>query len=175
MTVQLPIVLTSADFTVLQNLAGNWREPFAGASQMIRRKLDAATIMFPADIPADVVTLGSRVRFRVGSEPARECSLARELNGDGTGDDVALASALGLAMIGAAAGDVVQLPKADGTVEQVLIEAVLFQPEQKRAGPALRVVSRAQPPLGPNVFALREPQAASFSGEWDDDPGPSAA
>ena len=68
----LPVVLTSSDFSILETLSQQWGEPFAGAAEMARKKLAAASVVFPADVPDDVVTLNRRVRFRVDNSQAQE-------------------------------------------------------------------------------------------------------
>lgn len=68
-----PVVLTAEDFALLQNIADLPTEPFPGAIEVVRRKLAATNVVFPADVIDDVVTLNSRVRFSVnnGSVDAR--------------------------------------------------------------------------------------------------------
>src|SRR5690606_10797152 len=67
MTDDNAVILTARDFTLLENLVHSWGEPFPGASEQIRRKLDQATVVFHEDLPPGVVALNSRVRFRVGT------------------------------------------------------------------------------------------------------------
>ena len=50
MTDDNAVVLTARDFTLLENLVHNWGDPFPGANEQIRRKLAAATVVFPDDL-----------------------------------------------------------------------------------------------------------------------------
>lgn len=76
--------------------------------------------------------------------------------------------------MGAAAKQTVQAQLLNGAMEEIFIEAVLFQPQQGR-WPALKVVSNHEPP---HVQTLIKASPATFRRpphNGDDDPGPSAA
>lgn len=170
----LPVLLTSKDFALLENLMQQWGEPFAGAAEIIRRKLSNATLVFPADAPPDVVTLNSRVRFRVGSGHSEERVLVAGPSEEVYGMTLLLASPRGLALIGASAGQTVEAIRRDGEVEQIFIEAVLYQPEQARPRPALQVVNGGVSDSTLRPAAVKKPAPPRYFG-GDDDPGPSAA
>jgi regulator of nucleoside diphosphate kinase len=138
---QLPVVLTSRDFALLENLVHQWGEPFAGAGEVVRRKLAAATLVFPADVPADVVTLNSRIRFRTRLGKADERVLVAGPSEEIYGMTVLLASPGGLALIGAAVGHTVEARRRDGSPEQLFIEALPYQPERTHVRPASGAVS----------------------------------
>ncbi|WP_127753026.1 nucleoside-diphosphate kinase [Devosia sp. 1566] len=172
---QPEIILTAKDFALLQSLLHEYGEPFAGAAEIIRHKLSVAQVMFPADIPANVVTLNSRVRFRVGTAPTQDRSLVAGPSEEVYGLTVLLTVPRGLALLGAKAGQTVQARRRDGSVENLVIEAVLFQPERRRSSPPLQVVARNE--ATPSPLAPRSPSSrfvpAGLGG--GDDPGPSAA
>ena len=168
---QPSIVLTARDYALLEALAQLPAEPFAGAAEIIRHKLATALVVFPTDVAPDVVTLNSRVRFRIGSGPAQDRVRVAGPSEEVYGLTQILASPRGMALIGASAGDRVAARRRDGTVEDIAIEAVLFQPEQRRR-PPLRVVA-ANPADVVLQAGWKRTATPAYSG--DDDPGPSAA
>lgn len=168
----LPVVLTSRDFALIENLAQQWGEPFPGAAEIVRRKLAAATLVFPADVPADVVTLNSRVRFSANSGLADERVLVAGPSEEIYGLTLLLASPRGLALIGAAVGQTIGARRRDGSTEQLFIEALPYQPERKRARPALSLVSDN----GQRKERGAALQVVTMARAGDDnDPGPGAA
>jgi regulator of nucleoside diphosphate kinase len=173
-------ILTSKDYALLEALLVSSSEIFSGAAMQIRRKLRHATLVFPADINADVVTLDSRVRFRVEGGGAEERVIVVREDAQGDGPTLALNCPRGIAMIGASAGDTVEVPRADGTFELLHIEAVLFQPEAhvraKERRATASVVDFAQASSLRQLNAQRpRPATIPFGAGDDDDPGPSAA
>jgi regulator of nucleoside diphosphate kinase len=172
----LPVVLTSRDFALLENLVDQWGEPFPGASEIIRWKLSAATVVFPADVDPGVVTLNSRVRFRTASGHTDERTLVGGPSEAVFGLTILLPSPRGVALIGASAGQTVEARRRDGGTEQLFIEAVPYQPERSPARSRLRVVARSDALAatpGSGSLSVRQPAATSWGP--DDDPGPSAA
>jgi regulator of nucleoside diphosphate kinase len=169
MSDHLPIVMTSRDFSLIESLISQWGEPFPGAAEIARSKLGRATIVFPADVPRDVVTLNSRVRFHIGHGPSQERVLVGGQSEEMYGVTLLLASPRGLALIGNAAGHVVQCLRKDGSFEELHIEEVVFQPE-RRLG--LSLVHSGEPVAAPARMVTR---VGALDGFGDDDPGPSAA
>lgn len=177
MSEHLPVILSSKDFALLESLVQQAGESFPGATALIHRKLARATLVSPGDIPADVVTLNSRVRHRIEGHHAEERTLVAGPSEAINGVTLLLNSPHGIALLGAQAAQCIEASRADGTPVQIFIEAVLNPPEQKRARPALTVVSRSELPGSAtisNISPLRRPPPPrpAFDG---DDPGPSAA
>ena len=169
------VILTARDFTLLESLVHDWGEPFPGAYEQIRRKLANATVVFPEDLPAGVVALHSRVRFRVGTGLAEERTIVGGPSEAVYGMTLTLASPRGVALIGAAVGQAVRALRPDGSSELIVIDAVTYQAGRPRAAGGLKIVSRQEWVHRPQVVA-----SAGFVGTAsrfgdDDDPGPSAA
>lgn len=175
MTDDLTVVLTAKDFTLLENLVHNWGEPFPGADGYIRRKLASATVVFPNDVPTNVVTLNSRVRFRVGDALPEERTIVGGPSEAAYGMTLPLASPRGVALIGAAVGQTVQALRPDGSIETLLIQAVPYQPGQTQPVRGLKVVSRQELPDARSVFPSPGSRFSASRMGNDDDPGPSAA
>lgn len=167
--------LTTKDFSILENLL-NGPPAFAGAAMLIRRKLHAARLVFGVDIAPDIVTLNSRVRYRVNGGRAEERILVPGAAEEIAGLTLRLESPRGIALIGARAGETVEAPRRDGSVERLEIEAVLYQPEAQgvRRGPsdstqALGTISVL------SAHRLRRSGRALPIDDGGDDPGPGAA
>lgn len=174
MTDDNAVILTARDFTVLEHLVQNWGEAFPGASEQVKRKLETAAVVFPEDLPPGVVTLNSRVRFRVGMAPAEERTIVGGASEAVYGMTLTLASPRAVALIGAAAGQTVQARRPDGTTELLVIEAVPFQSGRPRPAVGLKVVSSQDLPTTRPAASVRPRVLAPSFGD-DDDPGPSAA
>jgi regulator of nucleoside diphosphate kinase len=175
MTDDFAVVLTAKDFALLENLVHNWGEPFPGASEHIRRKLASATVVFPKDVPSNVVTLNSCVRFRVGTALPEERTIVSGPSEARYGMTLPLSSPRGVALIGAAVGQTVNALRADGSTEILLIEAVPHQPAQTQSEVGLRVISRQELPDAHSVFPTARCRLETPRFGNDDDPGPSAA
>ena len=126
--------LTTKDYTILEIM----REQAFGDDDLMRsilgRKLSNAIVSLRDQIPANVVTVGSRVTYRIDDRPAETRIVA--------GDDfhglsgllpvVPISHPRGLAMLGLAEGDKVTLRPHDGPAETVAVLEVVHQPEAAR-------------------------------------------
>lgn len=110
----------------------------SGLSQLIRRKLADAYMVFPSDVPADAVTGNSRIMFAIAGGP-EECRIivhrAREFV---PGMTLLVATPLGVTLLGMTAGQSAPLPRGVGTTGTVKLIAVEFQPERERRSAPLR-------------------------------------
>src|SRR3546814_2088554 len=62
--------LTTKDFNILQAMLEERRERDDPLVPLLREKLATAIVLPPQAVPADVVTLYSRVRYSIGGSPA---------------------------------------------------------------------------------------------------------
>lgn len=167
-------VLTAKDFRTLENLLTSdvsleWR-----VRRAVRDKLRHAEVVFGADIPYDVITLGTRFRFQIDGLIPDERVLVRLCDSYPQGTAMCLSTVRGIALLGQKEGDVINLP-AGGRTEQIIVETVLFQPEANVHHVHLlnaeeaRVHSRT----ADIIDLINRPVGAPY---WDgDDPGPHAA
>lgn len=166
------VSLTSKDYAELEALLSAPQDVFSGAGMFIRRKLRSAILVFPADIDADVVTLGSRVRYRVDGGPAQEHVIVARSGDAARGPALALDCARAIALLGARVGQTLDVPRAGGGFEEIFVEAVPYQPETHGA-------SEAPVQSGTiSQFSAYRSQRSSVPQDLDgddDDPGPSAA
>ena len=96
----------------------------------LREELERAVIVPSAEIPADVVTMNSRVVFReleTGEET--EATLVYPSQADVNQRRISILAPVGAALLGLSAGDEIQWPLPSGKTRTYKIISVLFQPE----------------------------------------------
>lgn len=179
-----PCQLTTKDYTILEVMLDRRRGRDETMAAILRRKLSNAIVMFRHDIPPSVVTLGSRVVYRVNDGPAETRIIAHDEMRGLVGTTLPVTNPRGLALLGLGEGQSITIARSNGR-ETLTVQQVAFQPEAARReaskrdlavetplprGPVLRVVHRSDSPA---QQALRE--AATIIDTGFDDPGPSAA
>jgi regulator of nucleoside diphosphate kinase len=121
----LPIVITQSDFALLHRLAGH---PHLAA------ELKKAVVVDSRHIPADVVTMGSRVRF--DDENTGECRDVTIVFPQQANPSMGLISVLtpvGTALLGLAVGQSIVWPFPDGTQRCLRVLKIIYQPEADNA------------------------------------------
>jgi transcription elongation GreA/GreB family factor len=174
--------LTSKDFAILETMRERMDASDTAFAALLRQKLETAKVVFRDEIPAGVVTLNSRVAYRIDGQPAGTHLVAQGRPGELPDAALSIHTPRGLGLLGLAEGQSIVVDSAGKGRETLTVEEVVFQPEAdlsrrdrmptmnpaaSSAGAGAQVVSlhafrRAQPP----VFA---------DGPEDDDPGPQAA
>lgn len=92
-------------------------------------ELETCTIVAPDEVPANVVTLNSRIRFLdLDSNQERIVTLVFPSNADLSEGRISVTSPLGAAVLGYAAGDEISWKVFSGR-KTIRIEEVLYQPE----------------------------------------------
>jgi regulator of nucleoside diphosphate kinase len=168
-------LLTTKDFTILEVMLDRGQD--AALTQLIRRKLDHATVIFREDVPAGIVTLNSRVSYRVGNAaPETRIVSQSRLNGL-VGFVLPLTTLRGVALLGLAEGQSITVTTADGETELLSVEQVLFQPEAASRTLAHERSRGRRPRLVYDADALPSAIVADdpFEEPFPEDPGPSAA
>lgn len=100
---------------------------------MLREKLAAATIVPEHAVPRDVVTLYSRVRYRVDDLPPTTRILIHDPAHEIVGATLLITNPRGLALLGLAAGATTVVARPEGGVETITVEEILYQPEAASA------------------------------------------
>lgn len=167
----LPCRLTTKDYAVLETMLERSREPAGAHAALLRRKLAGAGLWLNEDIPADVVTLNSRVAFRAGDAPATTRIVAQAPIDGLVGMLLPVTTLRGLALLGLAEGESVTFG-LDETTLTVL--EVAYQPEAAQREAQMLRVPPARPALR-LVHSAPEPAFAPRGFGGSDDPGPSAA
>ena len=179
--------LTTKDFTILEVLRD--RHPMRDEAfwAILQRKISSAVVMFREDIPANVVTLNSRVAYRVNDGPAETRIIAHDQMRGLVGMLLPITNMRGLALLGLAEGQSIAIPTADDRLETLTVHEVVYQPEaarrerlklagvvasepRRQSEPGLRVVHRSDEPRD----EPRNKVATAFDAGFDD-PGPPAA
>lgn len=155
--------------------------------RLLRDKLNRATVHFPDDIPADAVTLNSRVCYSVNGQPMGPHIIVQSEGDDLPSFALSIHTMRGLALLGLTVGEVKTVEHADGHHEIVAVEELIFQPEADRRLRDRRYFDRdmirpaieeAMPQgLRSNVVSLPlERRSVVIDGDPNgDDPGPRAA
>lgn len=175
--------LTTKDYTILEVMLERHLGGDDTMSEILRRKVSGALVMFRDDIPPTVVTLSSRVVYRVNDgRPETRIVAHGEMRGL-IGMLLPITHPRGLALLGLAKGQSITIPNKSGGFDTMTVEEVLYQPEAARreriklsgeaapswGGPVLRVVHRSD---GSNELAAKARSGVEIG---FDDPGPSAA
>ncbi|WP_310598633.1 nucleoside diphosphate kinase regulator [Desulfobulbus sp.] len=97
----------------------------------LEEELDRAEIRDPKDMPPNVVTMNSTVRFRIAPSQEEFClKLVYPQHMDDKGGAVSILAPVGSALLGLSQGDEIEWPKPGGGVLRVRIEEVTYQPER---------------------------------------------
>ena len=176
--------LTTKDYTILEVMRERYQGRDATMSAILQRKISRAAVTFREDVPPDVVTLSSRVAYRVNDGPPETRIVAHDEMRGLVGMLLPITNPRGLALLGLAEGQSMTIPNPDGKLDTLTVQEVVYQPEAARrdrlrlaqgneprpGGPVLRVVHRSD---GLPEKSATKVMAAVESGF--DDPGPSAA
>lgn len=179
--------ITARDHAVLDILLAHASATGDAIAPILNQKLARADIVADSAIAGNLVTINSRVRFRIDGDAAEIRTLVRGAATGPVGMMISVGVPRGLAMLGMAEGETAAVARIDGGVEQLVVERILFQPqsasrlsarrdnpgdvEETRRGHRLTLVYSGEPDLR---MAGRQLKMAVDAGV-DNDPGPSAA
>ncbi|MDP2121624.1 MAG: nucleoside-diphosphate kinase [Hoeflea sp.] len=150
--------LTSKDYAILETIHDRSHMLADPARQILTHKLDTATVVFCEDIDANIVTLNTRLRYRIGASRPQTAIITQSPMDGMVGQCLSLQTARGLACLGLAEAAAMALPGVDGSPpERLVVEAILFQPEaarrdrlkQELSRPSLRLVHSAHLDIDP--------------------------
>ena len=124
-----PIVMSSLDWDRLDQLMAdpaNRRLPVAAALQ---RELDRARIVEPNEVPPEVVTMNSTIRFVDETSKAEsELTLVYPVTAGAPGT-VSVLAPVGSALLGLSVGQTISWPMPGGRTAELRVLEVLRQPE----------------------------------------------
>ncbi len=124
--------MTSLDFDRLEAILDALpAETFPGKTEL-RGELDRAEVVEPQDVPPDVVTMNSKVRFVLESGEEFCLTLVYPQDIDGSTERISILAPVGSALLGLSAGAQIEWPRPGGGVMKVRLVEVVYQPE--RAG-----------------------------------------
>lgn len=103
----------------------------AGARDALLDELGRAGLAEPWEMPADVVTMNSRVRFAYdGADEAVTMTLTypKDMNGDP--EQLSILTPVGTALLGLKVGDSIRWQRPDGAMFDVSVRGIEYQPER---------------------------------------------
>lgn len=128
-----PIVVSSLDMERLEHLLDSLPAAQAGTRAALLEELARAELVEPEAMPADVVTMNSRVRFVLDDNPDEfDMALAYPKDVDGAPGKLSVLTPVGNALLGLKAGDSMAWTRPDGGRFEVTVREIVYQPE--RAG-----------------------------------------
>jgi regulator of nucleoside diphosphate kinase len=175
-------VLTAKDFSILDAMKERCLVEGNPLAEIIRRKLAGACVTFADDVPADIVTLNSRVTYRVdGGAPDTRIIAHGDMRGS-VGMLLTISNPRGLALLGLAEGESFTFGGQSVPEQTVTVEAVIYQPEAaKRDARRMAESPQARTFTGLRLVHSVDRLATEPAKPWrpqgpgSDDPGPSAA
>jgi regulator of nucleoside diphosphate kinase len=106
----------------------SWR-----AVEFLVRELMRAAVVDDNAVPDDVVTMRSRVSFRIGDNATSETvTLAYPGEAHLYEDALSVLTPLGAALLGLSEGQAISYPKPQGGMKTVTVAEILYQPETAR-------------------------------------------
>ena len=172
---------TAKDFSILETMLERCRERDGRLAALLRRKLKAATVVFRDDIPANVVTLNSRVVYRAGNEALGPHVIVQSEGQDFSDYALSIHTPRGLGLLGLAEGQSITIDLGEDGSETLTVEKLVFQPEadlRQRDRQVTKPIQLAADNSGSQstVVSFRQrPTPAIIDDPDNDDPGPRAA
>lgn len=132
MTQKPKIVISSLDAQRLRTLLDSLDESnFIGIDELWE-ELNRADILEPEDMPSNVVTMNSTVRFReIHSKKEFSLTLVYPTTGEDSFSTLSILAPVGSALLGLKEGDTIEWPKPGGGQLSLEIIRVLYQPERE--------------------------------------------
>jgi len=125
------IILTSQDLNRLETLlAGISAANFPGKVEL-QAELDRAEVVDPQDVPPNVVTMNSTVRFVLESGEEFSLTLVYPKDINGSTDRISILAPVGSALLGLSTGEYIEWPRPGGGVLKVRLVEVVYQPERE--------------------------------------------
>ncbi|MDR0204658.1 MAG: nucleoside diphosphate kinase regulator [Delftia acidovorans] len=121
------IILSSLDLERIEALLD--KQPAFPGREALEAELDRADVLEPKEMPPNVVTMNSTVRFTLlESGKTNTLTLVYPKEMDGSSDKVSVFAPVGIALLGLSVGDQSRMAGPSGQVT-VRVDAIEFQPE----------------------------------------------
>ncbi|MDX1749749.1 MAG: nucleoside diphosphate kinase regulator [Methylophaga sp.] len=133
MNSQPDIIISELDYSRIDSLLRATPGIATNIKSALLTELERAELVAPEQIPANVVTMNSQVKFSVISTGVTfTLKLVYPKDMDDSGNTISILAPVGSAMLGLKEGDEIDWQDGQGGMLQVRIEAIEYQPE--RAG-----------------------------------------
>lgn len=124
---QPPIRITDKDFERLTALT---KQTPRELSSLLAEELGRAAVIPQKEIPKDVVTMNSTVRFvDLKTQEELEATLVYPNEADASKNRISILAPVGTALLGLRTGQKIHWPIPGGRSRHLLVSAVLVQPE----------------------------------------------
>lgn len=124
------LTINELDLERLEELLDRPEYRQLATAQSLARELDRANLVLPQEIPANVVTMNSQVRFRdLSDDSIHVRTLVYPQRANATADTLSVLAPLGAALLGLSVGQEIDWQLPGGSHAQLRVEAVLYQPE----------------------------------------------
>lgn len=125
------ITISSTDLDRLYSLIESLPNNSVAGLNELETELGRATVVAPNDMPPNIVTMNSTVKFFVESTRKEfELTLVYPKNMDSNGKTISILAPVGSALLGLAIGDEIEWPKPGGGSLKVKIMEIIYQPER---------------------------------------------
>lgn len=127
------ITLSTLDVERIESLLEKMPSNFPGR-QTLEAELDRADVVEPHEMPHDVVTMNSTVRFTIlETQKSQTLTLVYPKEIDGSSEKVSVFAAVGTALLGLRVGDQFAMPSPTGQDLTVRVDSMTYQPESAGA------------------------------------------
>ena len=141
-----PCQLIAKDARILQAMLTERCGREGLLESLLREKLSTAKVVQPQEIAPGVVTLYSRVRYRVDGQAATTRIVIRDAAQEVVGATLPITIPRGLALLGLAEREMATFSAMTGVTETIHIEEIVYQPQ---AAGRLMAANRAATVPGP--------------------------
>ena len=128
------IYITELDYNRLHGLIDRTRESNGVDKEYLKKleaELERAEVVDSRDIPADVITMRSKVRLKdLVSGESNTYSLVFPREADFAEGKISVLAPIGTAILGYRRGDTIEWPVPSG-LRRLEVEEILYQPESK--------------------------------------------
>jgi regulator of nucleoside diphosphate kinase len=127
------IVVSSLDYQRLHTLLDAMPAPGPVGKTQLLEELARADVVEPAEVPSNVVTMNSKVRFMIENSREEFCMNLVYPKDVAPSDTLSVLSPVGSALLGLAEGDSIEWPHPGGSLLSLKVLGLEYQPERARA------------------------------------------
>lgn len=125
------ITISSLDSQRLEDLIDSLPKGSVAGVNELEEELVRATVVAPREVPDNIVTMNSTVKFFVESTNKEfELTLVYPKDMDSSGKTISILAPVGSALLGLSIGDEIEWPKPGGGNLKIKIIQITFQPER---------------------------------------------